>query len=100
MFELARLAAEVETAVALARKATGSSPELLVPCARLHGGAAARDVAMTGLRVLQASGRYTDEEVEAFRRAIRFDDLMASSIGEMEEMDRVAKALLDGWPRG
>lgn len=99
MFELARLSAEVETAVALARKATGSWPELLVPCARLHGAAAARDVAVTGLRVLQASGRYTEEEVEAFRRAIRFDDLMATSIGEMEEMDRVAAALLEGWPK-
>jgi hypothetical protein len=55
-------------------------------------------VAVTGLRLLQASGRYTEEEVQAFRRAIRFDDLMATSTGEMEEMDRVAGALLDGWP--
>ncbi len=51
MFELARLAAEVETAVVLARKAardTSPRKELLMACARLHGGAAARDVAVPG----------------------------------------------------
>jgi len=96
MFELARLAAEVETAVVLSSKAArdgGPHRDLLMPCARLHGGAAARDVVVTGLRLLHASGRYDAEEIEAFRKAIRFDEIMATATGEMAEMDRVAAAL-------
>ena len=98
MFELARLSAEVETAVALARKAVTTRSELLVPCARLHGGAAARDVALTGVRVLEASGRYSAEEVAAFRTAARFEAALDTASGELEEMNRVAAALLAGWP--
>jgi alkylation response protein AidB-like acyl-CoA dehydrogenase len=96
MFELARLAAEVETAVALARKASRGDRgrvELLMPCARLHGGAAARDVAVTGLRLLRASGRYDENELAAWREAVRFDELLATADGELEEMSRVARAL-------
>ena len=55
LFEMARLAAEVETAVVLAHKAARRGDEggdLLMPCARLHAGAAARDVVVTGLRLL------------------------------------------------
>ena len=96
MFELARLAAEVETAVALARKAardSSSRKELLIACARLHAGAAARDVAVTGLRVLLASGRYDEREIEAFKQAVRFDDLLATADGELALMNTVATAL-------
>lgn len=96
MFELARLTAEVETAVALARKAAqggDSRPELLMPCARLHGAAAARDVAMTGLRLLRASGRYDEEEIASWREAVSFEALIASSDGELELMNQVAAAL-------
>jgi alkylation response protein AidB-like acyl-CoA dehydrogenase len=96
MFELARLAAEVETAVALARKAArGSGPRqgLLMACARLHGSAAAREVAVTGLRLLLASGRYSATEIAAFRAAVRFDELLAAAAGELERMDEVAAAL-------
>ena len=96
MFELARLAAEVETAVALASKAaqdSSSRKELLMACARLHGGAAARDVAVTGLRLLQASARYDADEVAAYRSAIFFDELMATATGELAEMNNVATAL-------
>jgi alkylation response protein AidB-like acyl-CoA dehydrogenase len=96
MFELARLAAEVETAVALARKAaqdSSSRKELLMACARLHGGAAARDVAVTGLHLLHASARYDTDEVAAYRTAIRFDELMATATGELAEMNNVATAL-------
>ncbi len=96
MFELARLAAEVETAVVLARKAArdaSSRKELLMACARLHGGAAARDVASTGLRVLMASGLYDDDEIAAYRAAIRFDDLLTTSHGELAIMNQVATAL-------
>ena len=96
MFELARLATEVETAVALARKAArdnGPDRELLMPCARLHGGAAARDVAVTGLRLLRASGRYEESEIDQWKNAVRFDALLATSNGELEEMGRVAAAL-------
>ncbi len=96
MFELARLAAEVETAVVLARKAArdaSSRKELLMACARLHGGAAARDVASTGLRVLMASGLYDDDEIASYRAAIRFDDLLATSHGELAIMNQVATAL-------
>jgi alkylation response protein AidB-like acyl-CoA dehydrogenase len=98
MFELARLATEVETAVALAGKAArDSSPrkELLMACANLHGGCAARDVAHTGLRVLLASGRYEPDEIEAYREAIRFDDLMHTAAGELELMHDIATALED-----
>ncbi len=96
MFELARMAAEVETAVALAHKAArdgGPDRELLMPCARLHGGAAARDVAVTGLRLLRASGRYDESEIEAWKETVRFDDLLATANGELEMMGRVAAAL-------
>ncbi len=96
MFELARLAAEVETAVVLARKAArDASPrkELLMACARLHGAAAARDVGQTGLRVLMASGLYDADEIARYREAIRFDELLATSYGEMGFMSQVATAL-------
>jgi len=96
MFELARIATEVETGVALARKAardSGPERELLMPCARLHGGSAARDVAVTGLRLLRASGRYEESEIEEWKNAVRFDDLLATANGELEEMGRVAAAL-------
>jgi alkylation response protein AidB-like acyl-CoA dehydrogenase len=96
MFELARLAAEVETAVVLARKAardTSERKELLMACARLHGGAAARDAAVTGLRVLMASARYESGEIAAYREAIRFDDLLDTATGELETMNQVATAL-------
>jgi len=96
MFELARLAAEVETAVVLARKSARDSSErkeLLMACARLHGGSAARDVATTGLRVLMASARYDKAEIAAYREAIRFDDLLETATGELETMNQVATAL-------
>jgi alkylation response protein AidB-like acyl-CoA dehydrogenase len=73
MFELARLAAEVETAVVAARRAANDqSPrsDLSLPCARLHAGAAARDVVVTGLRLLRACGRHDEDEIEAYREAI------------------------------
>jgi alkylation response protein AidB-like acyl-CoA dehydrogenase len=96
MFELARIATEVETAVALAHKAardSGRDRDLLMPCARIHGGSAARDVAVTGLRLLRASGRYDENEIDEWKDAARFDDLLATSNGELEEMGRVAAAL-------
>lgn len=96
MFELARLAAEVETAVALSNKAVrDSSPQkdLLMACARLHGAAAGRDVAVTGLRLLLASGRYDDEAIENYRTAIEFDQILATATGELEVMNQVAAAL-------
>jgi alkylation response protein AidB-like acyl-CoA dehydrogenase len=96
MFEMARLVAEVETAVALAHKAardSGPSKDLLMASARLHGGGAARDVAVTGLRLLQASDRYSDDEIEAYRTAIAFDRIMTTSAGELELMNQVADAL-------
>jgi alkylation response protein AidB-like acyl-CoA dehydrogenase len=96
LFELARLAAEVETAVALARKAaraSGPSLALLMPAARLHGSAAARDVAVTGLRLLLGSGQVTDEETHRWRERIRFDEAMTAASGELELMSEVARAL-------
>lgn len=99
MFELARLATEVETAVTLAHKAAsnnGPERELLMPCARLHGGAAAREVAVAGLRILRASGRYDESEIGAWRDAVRFDNLMATADGELEEMNLVARSLENG----
>jgi len=99
MFELARLATEVETAVALARKAAGDSQgdrDLLVACARIHGGAAARAVATTGLELLRSSGRYDEDEIAAWRGAVRFDDLLGTSDGELEQRHRVVAAL-DGF---
>ena len=97
LMELARLAAEVETAVALAHKAAagGRKAELLMACARLHGGAAAREVAMTALRLLHGSGRFDDAEIADFRSRVRFEDLLASAAGELELMDRVV-AVLEG----
>lgn len=96
LFELARLAAEVETAVVLALKAakdTGGRSDLLVACARLHAAGAAREVACTGVRLLAACGRHSDEEIAAFRSAAQFEDLLAASSGELELMARVAAAL-------
>ncbi|NOZ94083.1 MAG: acyl-CoA dehydrogenase, partial [Acidobacteria bacterium] len=84
MFELARLAAEVETACALAvRAATAAEDDpragLLGACARLHAGSAAREVAVTGMTLLGASGRYTGEQLAAYREAIGFGTLMATA---------------------
>ncbi len=99
MFELARLMAEVETAVALSTKAAamvgsdGAAAALLVPAARLHAGDAARAVATTGLDLLRGSGRYGDEELEAWKAAVRFDDLLACADGRLADMGRVAAAV-------
>jgi alkylation response protein AidB-like acyl-CoA dehydrogenase len=95
LMELARLATEVETAVALAHKAAsgGRHSDLLTACARLHGGAAARDVAMTGLRLLHGSGHCSAEEVADFRSRVRFEDVVATASGELELMERVAAAV-------
>ncbi|PWB67407.1 MAG: acyl-CoA dehydrogenase [Holophagae bacterium] len=95
LMELARLAAEAETAVALAHKAAkgGRRAELLTACARLHGGAAARDVVMTALRLLHGSGLFDDSEIADFRSRVRFEEAVASASGELELMDRVASAV-------
>jgi alkylation response protein AidB-like acyl-CoA dehydrogenase len=100
LFELARLAAEVETAVALARKAArgaGRHEDLLMPASRLHAAAAARDVVTTGLRLLLGSGRFSDEEITDYRSRVRFDDALAASTGELELMNQVAAALEGGF---
>jgi len=101
MFELARLAAEVETAAALAVRAAtaGDNPrsELLDACARLHAGAAARAVAVTGSTLLAASGRYSRGELDEYREAIGFDRLLATADGELALMNRVVE-LLPGDP--
>jgi alkylation response protein AidB-like acyl-CoA dehydrogenase len=100
LFELARLAAEVETAVALARKAAsgdGRRHELLMPASRVHAAAAARDVVTTGLRLLLGSGRFLDDEIADYRSRARFDDALAASTGELELMNEVAAALEDGF---
>jgi len=95
LMELARLAAEVETAVALARKAAraGDRTELLVPCARLHGGMADRDVVVTGHRPLAANNRYSDDELARFRTKARFDFVLETAAGELELMNRISAAL-------
>ncbi|RLE25555.1 MAG: acyl-CoA dehydrogenase, partial [Acidobacteria bacterium] len=96
MFELARLAAEVETAVQLSLKAAGdSSPrsEFFTVCSKLHAISAARDVAQTGLRLLLASGRYDSEAVDRWREAAAFDACLAASAGEMALMDRLVEIL-------
>ncbi|RLB64547.1 MAG: acyl-CoA dehydrogenase, partial [Deltaproteobacteria bacterium] len=96
MFELARLAAEVETAVQLSLKAADdSSPqsEFFTVCARLHAMSAARDVAQTGLRLLLASGRYDSDSIEQWREAAAFDACLAASAGEMALMDRLVEIL-------
>jgi alkylation response protein AidB-like acyl-CoA dehydrogenase len=95
LMELARLAAEVETAVALAHKAAAGSrrSDLLPACARLHGGAAARDVVMTALRLLHGSGGCDDGEIADFRSRVRFEEVLATASGELELMDRVVAAL-------
>ncbi len=100
LFELARLAAEVETAAALAVKAAGSGDDGWLPtAARLHGGAVARDVAVTGLRVLNASGRYGPDGIAAWRNAAGFERLMATADGELAVMDEAAEFLkTHEWP--
>lgn len=96
MFELARLAAEVETAVQLSLKAgEDSSPqsEFFTVCAKLHAMSAARDVAQTGLRLLLASGRYDSEAIEQWRDAAGFEACLGASSGEMALMDRLVELL-------
>jgi alkylation response protein AidB-like acyl-CoA dehydrogenase len=95
LMELARLASEVETAVALAHKVAAGArrSDLLPACARLHGGAAARDVVMTGLRLLHGSGCCDDGEIADFRSRVRFEEVVATASGELDLMSRVAAAL-------
>lgn len=95
LFELARLAAEVETAVELCRKAAGDDEELLAAYARLHAGATARDVARTGLHLLLSAGRHGDDEVAAYRDTIGFEELLATSGRELELMDCAASLLTE-----
>ncbi|MCP4901969.1 MAG: acyl-CoA dehydrogenase [bacterium] len=93
MFELARVAAEVETAVALACKAMADdSPKnaLFMACAKLHGASAARELAVAGLRLIAGSGRYDDAEVAAYRERIAFDKLVTPPKDEFDLMESVA----------
>ncbi len=99
LFELARLATEVEAALALARK-VASLPEdsagpaaLLGPAARLHASAAAHAVAVEGLELLTGSGKLDAEGLEAFRGAARFDAALGTARGRLADMDRVAEIL-------
>jgi len=95
LFELARLAAEVETAAALCLKAAGadnSEADLLAPCARLHASAAARQVAGTGLQLIHGSGVFSEEEVASYRQVAGIDNLLMAGSDELLDMDRVAKA--------
>lgn len=95
LMELARLATEVEIAVVFARKAAqgGDHADLLVPCARLQGGQAARDVVTTGHRLLAGSDRFSEEELDRYRADVRFDEVLRTATGELELMRRVADAL-------
>jgi acyl-CoA dehydrogenase len=98
LFQLAHLATEVETAVALSLRASGSPTALLAPAARLHAGAAAREVAVTGLEMLQGSGKFTDEQLLAFRQTIQFDAILGSSANNLADMGEVAAAIIDRYP--
>lgn len=96
MFELARLATEVETAVQLSLKAsndTSPQAEFFAVCAKLHAMSAARDVAQTGMRLLQASARYDSEAIAQWQEAASFDACLAASHGEMALMDRLVEIL-------
>lgn len=98
LFELARLSAEVETAVQFSLKALDEdleNPELIRAASRLHASSAAREVAQTGLRLLRASDAYSEEEIEAFREAAKFEQCLAASAGEMELMDKIVEGLKD-----
>ena len=50
---------------------------------------------MTGLRLLEASSRFTDDEIAAYREAIGFDELLGTAAGELELMNTIATALED-----
>ncbi len=96
LFELARLVAEVETAAAMVRKvftAPEHTGDLLVPCARLHAAAAAREVAVTGLRLAAAADRFSPDEIEALRRDLDLERAFRLSTGELEWMAAVGDAL-------
>jgi alkylation response protein AidB-like acyl-CoA dehydrogenase len=96
LFEIARLATEVETAIAFAHKAareSGPRQELLMPAARLHGGAAARDVAVTGQRLLRGSGQVQEEQIAEWSKRVRFDEVMATATGDFELMGEIAASL-------
>jgi alkylation response protein AidB-like acyl-CoA dehydrogenase len=99
MFELARLMAEVETAVVLTRKAaavdrSASSAALLLPAARLHAAHAARQVATAGLALLQGSGRYDNEALQAYREATQWGQIMATSAPLLADLDAVAAEII------
>ncbi len=96
MFELARLATEVETAAVLAIKAQKQgleNPDFIKACATLHAGAVARDVAQTGQAMLRASSKFSEEEVASYCEAINADKLLQAATGELEVMGRIAKLL-------
>ncbi len=100
MFELARLVAEVETAVVLSTKAArvanagGEGQELLLPCARLHAARAAYEVATCGLRLMRGCGLYSAEEVDGYRTSIDFEALLGATDSEFEDLNQVAAVLL------
>jgi len=96
LFELARLSAEVETAVQLSLKALSEdmeNAELIRAAARLHAASAARETAQTGLRILRASGIYSEEEIMAWKESANFDQCLETSSGEMQWMGEVVEAL-------
>ncbi len=100
MFELARLMAEVETAVEFCRKAAGlvdsgdAQEALLVPAARLHAGATALTLATAAQELLLGSGLYDGEELASFRETVHFDELLAGSAGRMADMDLIVPAII------
>ncbi len=98
LFELARLSAEVETAVQFSLKALDEdleNPELIRAASRVHAASAAREVAQTGLRLLRASDAYSEEEIQTWRDASKFEQCLAASAGEMELMEKIVEGLKD-----
>ncbi len=98
LFELARLIAEAETGVELARAASKRDEAWYAACARLHARAVARDVAVTGQRLLIGTNRLTRDELAAWRAAVRNEALLAAASGELADLNTVAAALTE-WRR-
>jgi alkylation response protein AidB-like acyl-CoA dehydrogenase len=98
LFELARLMAEAETAVELVRAAASRDEAWYAACARLHARAVARDVAVTGQRLLIGTNRLTKDELAVWRAAVRNESLLAAASGELADLNTVAAALTE-WRR-
>ncbi len=94
MFALADMMTHVEVAASLARKAAAGAGSKMEAMSRLFAGEAASLVASKGLDILLGMG-VDDKQVEDWKAAVNYNDLLEGRRNWIADMDSVADELFE-----